>query len=68
MLEKVLIFFHQSSMFFIINPESKVIYFGAFILEHVIEIMADICNNNYTNISSPPLSHLHVLKEKCLYF
>ena len=23
---------------------------GAFILEHVSEIMADICNNNYTNI------------------
>ena len=31
---------------------------GAFILEHVREIMADICNNNYTNISCPPLSHL----------
>ena len=36
--------------------------FGAFILEHVSEIMADICNNNYYNISCPPLSHLHVLK------
>ena len=36
--------------------------FGAFILEHVSEIMADICNNNYTNISWPPLSRLYVLK------
>ena len=35
---------------------------GAFILEHVSEIIADICNNNYTNISCPPLSHLHVIK------
>ena len=24
-----------------------VVNFGAFILEHVSEIMADICNNNY---------------------
>ena len=37
-------------------------YSGALILEHVSEIMADICNNNYINISCPPLTRLHVLK------
>ena len=36
---------------------------GAFILEPVSErIMADICNNNYINMSCLPLSRVHVLK------
>ena len=35
----------------------------AFILEHVSDmIMADICNNNYINVSCLRLSHVHVLK------
>ena len=38
-------------------------YLGDFILEPVSEmIMADICNNNYVNISCLPLSRVHVLK------
>ena len=38
-------------------------YLGAFILEPVSDmIMADICNNNYINISCLPLSRVHVLK------
>ena len=36
---------------------------GAFILEPVSDmIMADICNNNYINVSCLRLSHVHVLK------
>ena len=27
-----------------------ILIFGAFILEHVSEIMVDICNNNYINM------------------
>ena len=36
---------------------------GAFILEPVSDIiMADICNNNYINVSCLRLSHVHDLK------
>ena len=49
--------------FFIITCKNKfqtnalVIIFGAFILEHVSEIIADICNNYYITISCPPCNN-----------
>ena len=47
----------------ILTNYSLLEYLGAFILEPVSDmIMADICNNNYFNISCLRLSHVHVLK------
>ena len=47
----------------ILKNYSLLEYLSAFILEPVSDmIMADICNNNYINISCLPLSRVHVLK------
>ena len=47
----------------ILTNYSLLEYLSAFILEPVSDmIMADICNNNYINISCLRLSHVHVLK------
>ena len=47
----------------ILTNYSSLEYLGVFILEPVSEmIMADICNNNYINISCLPLSRFHVRK------
>ena len=47
----------------ILTNYSLLEYVGAFILEPVSDmIMADICNNNYINISCLPLSRVHVRK------
>ena len=47
----------------ILTNYSSLEYLGALILEPVTDmIMADICNNNYINISCLRLSHVHVLK------
>ena len=47
----------------ILTNYSLLEYLGVFILEPVSDmIMADICNNNYINVSCLPLSRVHVLK------